>query len=267
MTIDSSAVKSAWLSQMNDHLDVVEYGHGLLVYAPLQYSDDDAVTIFVEEYQGGILVSDQGSTAARLRMSGVNVEADRVADAWHRSTVGAALFSPGAAEDVIAAWGERDDLGATLHAVAQASIRVDQLRWLASSQRPARFADRVSDRVAHVVRRLKGVQVRPNARVGLSSGRARQVTALVSAGNEEVLVQAVGGGSNNAREDALERCFHLFSFSAAPKDHRVVAAIGTREGWDPAMVSELSQVARVSFFDDPDDLDDAILRPLEPALT
>lgn len=266
MTIDINTVKSAWLGHMNDHLEIVEYGHGLLVYAPLQYSDDDAVTIFVEEYQDGFLVSDQGSTAARLRLSGVNIDAERVADAWHRSTAAATPFAPGAASDVISGWGARNELGATLHAVAQASIRVDQLRWLAPYRRPIRFADRVSQRVENLVSRFQGVKVKSNAKVSLSSGRTRPVTAVVSAGDEAVLVQAVGGSTLSAREDALERCFHLFSFMEAPKDHRVVAAIGTRDTWDSAMVSELSQVAHVSFFDDNNDLDNAILTPLETAL-
>mgnify|MGYP000541331781 CR=1 FL=1 len=77
-------------------------------------------------------------------------------------------------------------------AVAQASMRVDQLRWLAVKQPPVRFPDRVVTRIKAWATN-DGRQVRREAPVRLTSGRQRPVTVQVSSANKAAYVQAVSG--------------------------------------------------------------------------
>lgn len=239
----STQLTSAVLSALNDQAATTPYGHGHLVALPLHYYDDDRVTLFVEPATDGYRVSDRGSTAMRLHMADVSLDAPRVADAWRQSVGSLAAFDMGTEEGVIAGWTTQDQLGEMILRVAEASLRVDQLRWMATEPRRMRFRDRV-------VRKLSdsfGEAVTPNAPLLLRSQRTRQVTAAIGDDLEKrVYIQAVGGSD---RDKSVEHCYFLFSMSDIPMQRRI-AVVDRGASWSAEMLREIDSVAELAFFDD-----------------
>lgn len=135
-SLDAQKLTSLVVREMNDEITVMDYGHGLLMTLPLTYWDDDRVTLFVEPFESGYRVSDRGSTAVRLHMTGMNVETAKVAEAWRRSVASLNLVNPGDEELELAHFTDADQLGESILKVAEASLRIDQLRWLHSAQKP-----------------------------------------------------------------------------------------------------------------------------------
>lgn len=265
--MDTHKLSSLVISHLNDGMAVRPYGHGSLVALPLAYWDEDCVTLFVEPFEDGFRVSDQGATALRLHMTGLNLSTPRVAEAWARSVAGLNLYNPGNEELELAHFTSSGDLGEAVTKVAEASLRVDQLRWLYTSQAPVRFSDRVVKRLGDSVGSRAGV-VRPNAPVRLRHGRQRKVTAAIDSRDErEVLyVQAVGGSSTDARERAVEHCTFLFKQAEDLDASRCLAvASGHRDDWDQYFVKTLAEAAHVAFFEDPGELDEILARQLARA--
>ena len=252
---------------MNDSTSVKPYGHGWLITTPLRFYDDDRVTLFVEPFEQGFRVTDQGTTAMRLLMADVNVESVRVADAWRRSVASLNQFSMGSEEGVISACGAESDLGGLALRVAEAAMRVDQLRWLTQDRKLVRFTDRVVNHLKSVVSRPDAVT--PRAALKLSSGRIRQVTAAIGDDEDNRLyVQAVSNGPKEARDRSVEHCAYLFNFAPQiTKERRVVVASGGRDQWPSDIVAELSQVSDVAFFDDVADMNKLIAERATAALS
>lgn len=250
MAMDAAKLISAVLSTVNDNTAVTDYGHGWLVTTPLRFYDDDRVTLFVERYEQGFRVSDQGTTAMRLHMADVNVDNPRIADAWRRSVATLGELSVAAEEGVICAWSGVDELGALILRVAEAAMRVDQLRWIGQERKPVRFAERVVERIRSSVPAPDVVT--PRAALTLRSGRVRQVTAAIGENPaSRVYVQAVTGGSADTRERSVEHCAYLFHYAAnLPKQRRIVVASGRRGEWPSEIVSELSDLSDVAFFEE-----------------
>lgn len=264
--MDINGIKTSLLGWINDHLDVAEYGHGALVHLPLHFCDDDSITLMVEPFGDSVRVTDRGMTSLRLHMSDLNPNSDRVRSAWDKSIATLRLFDLGSEEGELAASGERSRVGELVWRVAEASIRIDQLRWMATSARPRTFADRVVDRIQNAIPR--GVKVEPRMTVELRSGRTRTVTAgITKESMHPVLVQAVGGATRESKEDALERCFHVFSLTTLPKSQNLAVFVGDSVSWDEAMAKELEGIADVAFFDEAQQVEEAIRRHLEPART
>lgn len=265
--METQPIKSALLNFANDQLEVVEYGHGALVYVPMYYSDDDAVSLFIEPFQSGFRVTDQGSTALRLQMADLNLDSRRISEAWKEAVGNLQAHSMDPMHGELSVWGQSDQIGQMIFGLASASMRVDQLRVLANASKPVPFADRVLGRVQSVLREVKGLKVQPQAKVSLTSGRKRQVTAAIAkSGSGPTIVQAIGGTNKQQREDQVERCFHLFSFAEAPQESRIAVAIGVEQTWDKAMVEEISTVAEVVFFDELHGLERSLERHLHAGI-
>lgn len=245
--MDANKIKSAVLSTINDAISVSEYGHGHLVTFPLAFYDNDLVTLFVEPYEGGVRVSDQGTTAMRLHMANVDLDNRKIAESWRRSVASLGARSMTSEDGVVAAWGKRDDLGNLLIRVAEATMRVDQLRWAVNERRPVKFKDRVVHKLTEV---LGGTdQVTPNAHLRQKSGRMRQVTASIGSDPDRaVYVQAVSASSGDS---AKEHCYFIFSQTDIKRERKIAVASGTADDW-PHLADEMENVAEIAFFDGQD---------------
>lgn len=247
--MDAQKIRSALLSQLNDEISVIGYGHGQLVTLPFAYYDGDLVTVFVEPFEGGLRVTDQGATALRLQMADVDLGNAKVAEGWKRSVAGLGEKALAAEEAVVAAWGAQEQVGDLVQEVAQASLRIDQLRWLAHQTRPVRFRDQVVARLTSVAGTHD--RVLPNALLRQQSGRQRSVTAVVERAQRSVYVQALSGKDRDA---AAEHCFYIFSHAALAPGQRLAIAAGRRGDWSAELLDELSAVTDVAFFDQDDDV-------------
>lgn len=265
--MDAQKLISLVVREVNDEITVRDYGHGFLMTLPLTYWDDDRVTLFVEPFESGYRVSDRGSTAVRLHMTGMNVEAPKVAESWRRSVAVLNLFNPGNEDLELAHFTDADQLGQSILKVAEASLRIDQLRWLHSAQPPVRFPDKVVRRLVKAAG--ERAVVRPNAPMKLRHGRTRQVTAAVGTDERcQVYVQAVGGSNRETRERAVEHCTHLFDYAdGLDPDRRLAIVSGTREEWKDSYIETLAESTEVAFYGEPDQLDEVLKRRLAPALT
>lgn len=254
--MDATRIRSALLSRVNDAVSVSPYGHGFLVTLPQAFYDDDLVTVFIERYEGGIRVTDQGTTAMRLTMADVDLDNPRIAESWRRSIATLGTRSLAGEDAVVSAWGEEGELGDLLFTVADAVLRIDQLRWLASEARPMRFGERVVKRVKDLVGEAR--YVTPNARLLQTSGRARTVTAAVGAdGDEPVYVQAV---SRKSPDTSLEHCYYIFAHAELPRERKLAVAAGTEDEWSSEQIGELGAITDVLFFDAPNIRRDLVSR-------
>ncbi|MEV1287741.1 hypothetical protein [Micromonospora sp. NPDC049679] len=262
--MDSAATVGAILRTINDQTVVRPYGDGLLVDLPLTYGDGDVVRILVEPMGSGFRVSDRAVAATQLAMTGVNVGAGRPAEAFAEAARSAGLSGVNAAPGELATFGVAEELGRMVLDVAQASMRTEQLRWLAVRQTLTRFPDRVVDRVKSWAQGSRHVQ--REAPLALRSGRKRQVTLRVSSHDRSAYIQAV---SSRDRDQAAEHCYYIFDLSDVPKENRIAALDGARADWPTEIVSELAQVGDVEFFADPLSLErqlDKLVPPPRAAL-
>jgi hypothetical protein len=261
--VDPTMTVGAILRTINDQTIVRPYGDGLLVDLPLTYGDGDAVRVLVEPMGSGFRVSDRAVAATQLSMAGVNVAAGRPAEAFAETVRNAGLSGLNTAPGELATFGTAQDLGRLVLDVAQASMRVEQLRWLAVRHSLTRFPDRVVDRVKSWAQDSR--QVQREALVSLRSGRKRQVTLRVSSRSRSAYIQAV---SSRDRDQAAEHCYYIFDLSEVPKENRIAALDGGREDWPSEIISELASVGDVEFFADPLSLErqlDKVVPP-HPAL-
>jgi len=248
--MDASKIKSSVLSVVNDDIQVTEYGHGHLVTMPVGFYDDDLVTLFIEPYEGGVRISDQGTTAMRLHMANVDLDSPKIAESWRRSVAALGNRSAAADDGVIAAWGSSDDLGGLLIAVAEAAIRADQLRWAVQERQPVRFKDKVVDRLSRIAADKQ--VVRPNASIHQKSGRTRRVTAAVGADPATaVYVQAISASSGDY---GFEHCYYIFSHTDVERKRRLAVASGAMAE-RTQLLQELEEVVDVALFDSGDDLE------------
>lgn len=258
--MDRASVIGALLHSINDEITIHEYGDGLLVDLPLTYSDGDSVRLMLEPMGTGVRISDQAAAYERLLMAEVNTSSGRAADAIAATIRSSGLVNVGGEEDEIATFGPADDLGIMLLNVAQASMRVEQLRWLAVRRTPTRFADRVVQRVQSVARR--DWRVERNAPLLLRSGRERSVTVAVETPAATAYVQAL---SAKDKDQAAEHCYYLFNWADVPSGSRVAALDGDPDAWPSALVTELATVADVEFFANTGAVERALNRALTTA--
>jgi hypothetical protein len=262
--MNSSDVVAAISRTMIGQTSVRPYGDGLLVDLALTYSDGDAVRVLVESMGTGYRVSDRGTAATLLSMAGVNLSTGRPAEAFANTMRADDLNGINAVDGELATFGAATDLGQLILNVAQASMRVEQLRWLAKQRSLVKFSEMVVERVRDWV--VDSRRVQREAPVPLRSGRSRSVTLCVSSGDRAAYIQAVGSSD---KEQAAEHCYYVFDLSEVPKEHRIAALRGGKPDWPPAIVSELATVSDVAFFDAHLDLErrlDLIVPPLQPTL-
>ncbi len=238
------------LTVVNDSLSVTPYGDGHLVTLPLAYSDRDSVRLLVEPLGAGVRVSDQAGAFTRLVMAGLRPERGRPLTAWREVLRSSSLFGIDAPPGEIASFGAMDDLAALTFAVAQASLQAEQLRWLAPPAKSSRYVQRLVTRVEAWAG--DGHAVRRHAPIRLTSGRERQVTMAVEAGESHVYLQAV---SSADQDSAAEHCYYIFDLCDLPKERRIAAVDGGPENWPSEILAELGRVGEVRFFGEPRSLE------------
>lgn len=262
--MDGSDAVGAILRAVNDHTLVRPYGDGLLIDLPFSYGDGDAVRVLVEPMGTGFRVTDRAAAATLLSMAGVNLGTGRPAEAFAEALLSARLNGVNALDGELASFGAADELGRLILDVAQASLRVDQLRWLAVRQPTVRYPERLTTRLRNWIHDSR--EVAREAPVRLTSGRSRPVTLRVSNNDRAAYIQAV---SARDQEQAAEHCYYIFNLSDVPKGNRIAALDGSRSDWPPAIVDELILVSDVEFFADPLALErrvDSVVPPAQPVL-
>ncbi|MER7166541.1 hypothetical protein [Micromonospora sp. NPDC000207] len=257
--MDATTVIGMLLRAVNDGTVVHPYGDGLLVDLPLTYGDGDGVRVLVEPMGSGYRVTDRAAAASLLALAGVNLSAGRAAEAFTEIMAGDDLNGVNAVPGEISTFGTAQDLGRLVLDVAQASLRADQLRWLAPRQAGTRFVDRVTDRVTVWAGRNRKLQ--RDAPIPLESGRSRSVTLRVADDGKAAYVQAV---SLRDPDQAAEHCYHVFGLSTVARESRVAALAGSAQDWSAAIVAELRTVSDVEFFDDPLSLERQLDRVVPP---
>lgn len=125
-------------------IDVRKSGHGYLFTLPHTLHDGTPVELYVEFDGQTARINDQGLLSNHLDMAGVDLGKKQIATAWNQiqTSVGYAPdFSARSWE--LSAFAERSQLSSALYAVADAAVRADGLRVLASQYRPRSFSERV----------------------------------------------------------------------------------------------------------------------------
>ncbi|XVV13655.1 DUF1828 domain-containing protein [Actinoplanes sp. CA-131856] len=256
--MDTSATVGAILRAVNDHTLVRPYGDGLLVDLPFTYGDGDSVRVLVEPMGTGFRVSDRAVAASLVSMAGANLSAQRPSEAFEEIIKSAKLNGLRSEAGELATFGPAEQLGQMILDVGQASLRVDQIRWLAVRQSPKRFTDQVAERVRSWAGHR---QVQREASVSLKSGRQRQVTLRIYDQNSAAYVQAV---SSRDQDQAAEHCYYIFDLSEIPKENKIAALDGGRDDWPVEIVEELKTVSGVEFFDDARSLERRIDKVVPP---
>jgi hypothetical protein len=259
--MDMSAAVGAILRTVNDHTLVRPYGDGFLIDLPLTYNDGDSVRVLVEPMGVGFRVSDRAAAATLVSMAGVNLNAPRPSEAFEDAVRNGNLSGLSSAPGELATFGTAEQLGKMILDVGQASLRVDQIRWLAVRQSPKRFTDQVTERVRSWAGNRK---VQREALVSLKSGRQRQVTLRVSDKDRAAYIQAV---SSRDRDQAAEHCYYIFDLSEIPKANKIAALDGGRADWPAEIISELETVGGVEFFADARSLERRIDEVVPPPQT
>lgn len=266
--MEPQKLKAALMNHWNDHLQVLPYGHGLMVFMPWTYSDDDAVTLFVEEENGAARITDHGSTYSRAMSSGsLSLESERTREAWRKAIGRLGNYDLLGDEDEISIVCGLDELGLRLSEISSACLRAEQVRLLEKGQNAPKFSARVTRQVQRAAESIGGAHVVPRAKVRLSSGRDRRITSLVTKEHHpQIWIQAVGGNNNQAREIQLEHCYHIFDLAEQDESVRVAVALGTRKQWGDAMAQELDGVSSDVIFtgDEPKGLDRFLADALGP---
>lgn len=200
------------LKAVNDLSSTIPYGDGWLVRTPLTYSDGDAVTVFVDPVNKGLRVTDRGEAIDRLSMWGVAGAATRARQGIVHVRHAHDLSPLGSTDEEMATFGNPADLGTMILDVAQASMRVEQLRWLALDHPTKKFEDRLSSRLESLASDHDWT-IERRAGLPLPGDRTRQVTASVTGKRARAYVQAVG---DSDRERAVANCYYIFDRALAP---------------------------------------------------
>lgn len=211
----------------------------VLLISPRYYSDGDTIEILAKSSCGELILSDGGEALARLEMSGINVEAGRMHEAWLR------LLRANQVEyrqGRIFLRGSVDQAGFMIRMMLDTLAGVDGLRALAPTPRELRFAEKL---VTLLEAEFPQVQQRPDLR-GLSGSEYR-LTAAAGTSERIVYVQAVAGNSPPARKTAVEHAFTAFSDvnGSMRHDQKLVVVNDQRTEWSTTQLRLLSSVAYV----------------------
>ena len=132
---------------------------------------------------------------------------------------------------------------------------------MARERRLGTFREQVVDRLIEAVGGRGKNFITPNYTVRLRSGRTKQVTASVHKDKTKdslfdvehvVYVQALSGASREAREAAVDRCYHLFHLAEVDQAKTCCSSfwLGSPLAATPDRRDEWSN-STVAFFDDP----------------
>ncbi|WP_233414156.1 DUF1828 domain-containing protein [Nucisporomicrobium flavum] len=212
----------------------------VLLISPRYYSDGDAIELLVKRSEGGLILSDGGEAVARLEMSGINIDAGRMREAWMR------LLRSNQVEyrnGRITLRGSSDDAGFLIRVMLDTLAGVDGLRALAPIPRDMPFSDKL---VTLLRAEFPKVQQRPDLRG--ESGTEYRLTAAAGTDDRLVYVQAVAGNSAPARKTAVEHAYTAFSDvnGTLARDRKLVIVNDqSTPSWSTTQLRLLSSVAYV----------------------
>lgn len=249
----TTQIKSALSHFVNDWTDVQEYGGSFLVTMPINYYDGDATVLRIEYVNERMIrISDDGETAQRLMMSGVNLDTPAMEELWSSAFGQRRNLDIGHKEGVLAVVVPVDELGAALVELAETCIRIDQLHLHAKTSVAVPFADRVGQQALQTFNSLApaGIELHTRARVPVPSGRERQVTAGLWSMNAWVgVIQALGGRNRETRGHQLDRTYATFDqLEDIPRESRIAVLEGHESDWEHFMVTEVRRVGTPIFF-------------------
>lgn len=247
MTALMDTIGDSLVAGYRDSLHLHRFGaDGALITLPHTLQDGTPVQVLVEREGKLVTVTDRGLVADHLDMFGVDLDRTTVAGSWAAIRAGI-TFSPAIGSDDwdISAMGGQGEMAALVQAVADAAVRADGLRVLASGHTPKSFAGRV---VAAIGER---VAVVPRAALPDRFGAQRQVTCSVGVSNVRY-VQALSSGSKARRVQNFDKARSMFSSSTAPEKHRVSLLEGSASTWDRWQMDGLREVGVVAFDHDID---------------
>ena len=267
--MDLKFVKPALLRYLNDKIEAYSFDGQIIVDLPFWFSDGDSISLVVSAFEGGkVKVSDAGNTALKLRMTDLDLTSGAVADFWKSVVSDFAERNLDPVGEEIAVVAEREELAAAMMDVVFNCIHAEQARHFAAAPRAASFSERVGDRITGFIRtrHYDNAVWQPNASLSSASGRRRQVTGLFKAEDNDpnpLIVQAVGSKSSDSRSEPVDRAFTIFSNLEAARSNKLVVVNGTEGSWDPGMIGELKSVANLAFFDEPKQVEEALLDHLQ----
>lgn len=228
-------------------LKAVPYGDGHLISLPTTFTSGNLMTVLVTFESGAVSVTDRGLTADELSDAGLDLSSGRVARSF--SAVCASTGLPpvfGAENWEITASADAADVAIAVQAVADAAMRADGLRALATSSRSATFAEVAVARVA------ARTAVVPHAKMPGKYGAIRRVTlSYVGHDNESYYVQALAGRDRESRVRSYDHASGLFLGAAPSITHRV--ALLQHGDWESWQVKNLGEVCRVIDEEEADD--------------
>lgn len=240
-------LQASILNAVNDLVSVRPHRGGELVTTSLRFSDGDSIEIWVDRMSGSFRVTDRAEALDRLEMWGVRTNQGKAAEAIVAARTAAALNPFGAVPEELSTICSPEELGVTVLAVAEAAMRVEQLRWLAHDRPALKFDDRLAGRLESLSLSRRWRMTR-RAKISIEGGRERRITAAIEGPHGTAYVQAV---SDADKERAAEHCYYLFDRSEASKSHQVAALAGASRSWPSGLQDDLERVGRVAFFDDP----------------
>ena len=236
-------LRSSLLQATLDQWSCVELPDGgVVTVLPLTYSDGDNVEVLVTASEGGIVrLTDWGNGTERLRLAGVNLEADRVTSEIGSIARGFGLQVTDDGElqlECAAA-----DAGDALLTIAAAMLQLEGLAALSQRVRPKTFASRLSGWLTQAFPN----QVSTSPKVTGRNGKRHTVTAAVHpTGGREVYLQAVAPAET--RDRSLDHAFRIVydlskDFEA---EQRVVVLASAPEKYDAADIAGLLELSYVS---------------------
>lgn len=242
----TTKVAAELLKSFNDRTSTRPYGTGWLCTTPLTYSDGDAVRVLAEPLNEGFRVTDRAEAIDRLAVWGV-VDSARAVAGIQAARQAAHLQPLASHPSETATFGAPADLGQMILDVAIASMRIEQLRWLAQDRPTMTYDERLVERVRSLASTHNWRwDRRPEIR--LASGRNRRITAAVTGTRATAYIQAV---SDADRDRSVEKCYYLFDRATQPRDQKVAALAGAPSEWPGALADDLATVGVVTFFEDP----------------
>lgn len=259
-------LKASFLGLINDRFDLFEFEQQIVVDTPFNFSDGDRLTLFVAPFSRSFKVTDGGSTALKLHLLGINMKTGAVRETWDSMTADIAQRNMAPDGDEIAVVVQQDEIAQALIDVSSKCIHAEHAQLKASASRRVHFTERVDNRIDQFIADAHRYAIwEKRKEVPLESGRKRQITGLFRRDEydeEPLLIQAVGGRTKQDRNEPADRAFTIFSNVSAPKDEKLVVAIGERESWDAGIIRELDDVAMTVFFEDPTWLENTLNRHL-----
>lgn len=204
MMIDCGDVVERYLETVNRelHCERLE-DERILIDTPYLHADGDVIQVLLEPVVGGqIRFTDEGMTAARLEIHGVDIQS-RKASSEASSVVRA--YNVDLAGDTLQVQGQPANSSDMLIRLVGAMRGIDSLSSLKREAGAPRFDAQV---ITYLNSLFEGVSERPQ--IAGRTGHLYRLTAAVPRGDSQVLVQAAAGSTADAQQRSLEHALRVF---------------------------------------------------------